>query len=67
MNPPKNRPASAATPRVLSEPLRVVNLGVDLFAENLRADGVPVVAVQWRPPAGGQPRLAALLARLEDA
>ena len=27
--------------------------------------GVPVVSVDWRPPAGGDPRLGALLARLE--
>ena len=53
-------------PTVLAEPLRVVNIGLSLFAESLEADGVPVVHVEWRPPAGGDPRLAALLAALED-
>jgi hypothetical protein len=44
---------------------RVVNVGLDLFADELARLGVPVVSVDWRPPAGGDPRLAALLARLE--
>jgi hypothetical protein len=30
--------------------LRVVNVGVDLFAEALSARGVPVSRVDWRPP-----------------
>jgi len=47
-------------------PLRVVNLGLELFAETLEADGVSVVQVDWRPPAGGDVRLAALLAALDD-
>ena len=47
-------------------PVRVVNLGLELFAETLAADGVSVVHVDWRPPAGGDPRLAALLAALDD-
>jgi hypothetical protein len=47
--------------------LRVVNLGLESFAATLRARGVPVVHVDWRPPAGGDVELAraldALLAR----
>ena len=45
---------------------RVVNVGLSLFAEALAALGVRVVSVEWRPPAGGDPRLAALLARAGD-
>ncbi|MEK6712496.1 MAG: fdrA domain protein [Nitrospinota bacterium] len=47
-------------------PLRVVNVGLELFAEELRAEGVEVVQVDWRPPAGGDQRLAGLLERLEE-
>ena len=47
-------------------PLRIINLGLELFAESLEADGVSVVHVDWRPPAGGDPRLAAFLAALDD-
>ena len=39
-------------------------LGLELFATQLAAYGVPVVHVDWRPPAGGDTRLASLLERL---
>lgn len=47
------------------EPLQVVNIGLEMFAEELRAEGVPVVQVDWRPPAGGSSRMAELLGRLD--
>jgi hypothetical protein len=53
-------------PALFAGPVRVVNLGLELFAETLEADGVEVVHVDWRPPAGGDPRLAALLVLLDD-
>ncbi len=45
--------------------LKVVNVGLEGFAETLEGIGVPVVHVDWRPPAGGDPRLAGLLAKLD--
>ncbi|MBI3129585.1 MAG: fdrA domain protein [Candidatus Tectomicrobia bacterium] len=51
---------------LMGGPLRVVNLGLELFAEELRAEGAEVVHVDWRPPAGGNPRLARLLEGLEE-
>jgi hypothetical protein len=51
--------------RLLGQPLRVINLGLEVFAQDLEAAGVAVLHVDWRPP-GGDPRMAALLARLED-
>lgn len=53
-------------PTVLQEPLRVINIGLAGFAADLRAQGVAVADVDWRPPAGGNARLASLLAQLED-
>ena len=47
-------------------PAKVINIGLDLFAEALEADGVPVVRVDWKPPAGGDARFAACLAALEE-
>jgi hypothetical protein len=47
-------------------PPRVVNVGLAGFAEDLRRNGVPVVEVDWRPPAGGDERLRGLLAKLSD-
>jgi hypothetical protein len=55
-----------SVPDLFAGPLRVVNLGLELFAEILEADGVEVIHVDWRPPAGGDLRLAALLAALDD-
>jgi len=51
---------------VIGQPLRVINIGLEIFALELHAAGVPIVHVDWRPPAGGDPRLAALLARLDE-
>jgi hypothetical protein len=46
--------------------LCVINLGLEAFAADLEAAGVSVVHVDWRPPAGGNARLAALLASLDE-
>ncbi len=51
---------------LLGRPLVVVNIGLEHFAVELHTAGVPVVHVDWRPPAGGDPRLLSLLARLQD-
>jgi hypothetical protein len=51
---------------LLGQPLRVISLGLEVFAEELERDGVVVVHVDWRPPAGTAD-VAALLARLDDA
>ena len=53
-------------PFFFAEPLRVINIGIEVFAEDLAAEGVRVVQLDWRPPSGGDPHLAAMLARLED-
>ena len=50
----------------LGSEVRVVNLGLEVFALDLARRGVPVVHVAWSPPAGGDPRLARLLAQLAD-
>ncbi len=42
-----------------ASPLRAVSAGVELFADALDAQGVPVTRVDWRPPAGGEASLAA--------
>lgn len=46
--------------------LNVINIGLERFAEDLRKDGVPVIQMDWRPPAGGVKRLIALLDSLEE-
>ncbi|WP_052891150.1 DUF1116 domain-containing protein [Thermogemmatispora carboxidivorans] len=54
---------SPSTPEQLSpSPFTVINVGAELFAEALRAQGVTVTSVAWRPPAGDPAALARLLA-----
>ena len=39
---------------LFSGDLKVVNLGLEGFAETLAALGVPTVQVDWKPPVGGR-------------
>ncbi len=41
--------------------LHVVNIGLQSFAETLHSTGTPVVEVDWKPPAGGDPEMIAIL------
>lgn len=47
-------------------PLQVVALGVDMFADSLAEQGIPVIRVDWRPPAEEAERAYDLLPMLED-
>jgi FdrA protein len=58
------RASGEAGPALLARPPGVVNVGLAGFAESLRAQGVPVIDVDWRPPAGGDRAMLDLLERL---
>ncbi len=45
-----------------TKPMAIINIGADLFADALDAQGAAVTRVAWRPPAGDQHALTALLA-----
>jgi hypothetical protein len=49
---------------IIDEDLKVVNIGVSTFADDLRSQGVEVVSVDWRPPAGGDVEMLRLLEKL---
>jgi hypothetical protein len=51
--------------RFLATTPHVVNIGLEGFALDLARLGVPVVHVQWSPPAAGDLHLAELLAQLD--
>lgn len=51
---------------ILNEEINIINIGLEGFAEDQKTEGVAVVHVDWRPPTGGDQRLAALLANLDD-
>jgi len=48
----------------LAEPLAAINVGLDSFFDSLVEQGASAVQLDWRPPAGGDERLMALLERM---
>ncbi len=50
---------------LLSRPVAAINLGVETFYDSLIAQGAPAIQVEWKPPAGGDERLQALLQRMK--
>jgi hypothetical protein len=60
-----SRPLEASPLKTLfASELSVINLGLESFAANLRACGVEVTQVRWKPPAGGDPRMLEALDRI---
>jgi len=49
---------------ILKQKLKVINLGVEIFADDLKRQGVEVISVDWQPPAGGDEELLRLLEKL---
>ena len=49
----------------LNQPLAAINIGLESFYESLVSQGAQVVHVDWRPSAGGNEKLASLLARMK--
>jgi len=49
----------------LNQPIAAINVGLESFYESLTSQGVQAVHVEWRPPAGGNEKMAALLARMK--
>ncbi|HXV41524.1 MAG TPA: DUF1116 domain-containing protein [Anaerolineae bacterium] len=46
---------------LFNTPLQVINLGIADFADTLRQQSVPVIEVEWQPPAGGDTTLVDIL------
>jgi FdrA protein len=63
-----SRAESSAQPPIaldrFKQPLAVINVGLESFYDSLTAQGAQAVHVDWRPPAGGNEKLAALLAKM---
>jgi len=49
---------------LLTGDVRVVNVGLEGFVKDLHDCDIEVVHVDWAPPAGGDPEMASLLAKL---
>ena len=47
-------------------PVNVVNVGIQMFADDLEVQGATVTHLDWSPPGGGDAAAIAALSRLED-
>jgi FdrA protein len=50
----------------IAAPVAAVNVGVEIFFESLVAQGAKAVHVDWRPPAGGDDKLMAILEKMRS-
>lgn len=50
---------------VLGDSLAAVNVGLESFYDSLIGQGASAVQVDWRPPAGGNEKLMAILAKMK--
>jgi FdrA protein len=48
-------------------PLAAINVGLESFYESVIGQGAQAVQVEWRPPAGGNAKMMALLAKMKRA
>ena len=55
-----------AVSELFPKKLAVINVGVPLFYNDLLKQGVDVVNLEWKPPAGGNPQLVAALDQLDE-
>lgn len=64
---PAPPPAPEVALAALAAPFAAVNVGLESFHDSLVAQGAAAVHVDWRPPAGGDERLAGILGRMKAA
>jgi FdrA protein len=50
----------------MNQPLVGINAGLESFAESIEDQDARAIQVDWRPPAGGNEKLAALLERMKQ-
>jgi FdrA protein len=53
--------------KTLQAPFAAINVGLESFYESLKGQGAEVVHVDWRPPAGGNEDLMAILAKMKSS
>ncbi|MDZ7672250.1 MAG: DUF1116 domain-containing protein [Halanaerobiales bacterium] len=51
---------------LFKEELKVVNIGLESFAENLKKEGYDAIQVEYKPPAGGDAEMIELLDKLDS-
>lgn len=51
---------------LFKDELKVINMGLRSFANDVKSQNVPVIHVDWRPVAGGNKKLSSLLSKLKS-
>ncbi len=51
--------------KLFNKELKVINIGIEMFADDLEKQDVEVIHVDWQPPAGGDLDVLKLLEKLE--
>jgi FdrA protein len=64
--PGAEEPLKAVDVQMLDQPLAAINVGLESFTESLGDQGAQALQVDWRPPAGGDVKLMAILERLKS-
>jgi len=49
---------------LFKQDIKVINIGIPSFAQDLTQQGVVNIHVEWRPPAGGNRKIQALLEKI---
>lgn len=52
--------------QLLQKPVSVVNIGLELFYQDLQARKVPSVHVAWQPPRAINPKLQSILKKIRS-
>jgi FdrA protein len=65
LNPTSDIRPPASVDLAVLRPLSAINVGLESFAESLIAQGASVIHVDWKPAAGGNEKLMAILERMK--
>ncbi|VAW31679.1 Uncharacterized protein YahF, possible CoA ligase [hydrothermal vent metagenome] len=57
---------TAVSADAFSGEMAVINVGLESFYESVKGQGGTAVQVEWRPPAGGNEKLMAILAKMKQ-
>jgi FdrA protein len=58
-------PANPVALETINTPLAAINIGLESFHNSLLGQGAQSIHVDWKPPAGGNEKLAAILAKMK--
>jgi FdrA protein len=64
---PADGPQMPVAVDLLQQPLAAVNVGLESFFASLKEQGAEAIQVDWRPPAGGNEKMMALLTKLKSS